>query len=639
MSTITEKLISSHLVEGTVEPGHEIGIKIDNTLIQDSTGTLAALQLEAIGVPRVETELSVCFVDHNTLQNDFRNMDDHKYLQTISSKYGLIYSRPGNGICHQVFLERFAKPGKTLLGSDSHTTTAGGIGCLAFGTGGLDVAATMAGEPYYLVVPKIIAIELTGKLQPMVSAKDIILEVLRRINVTGGRGKILEYIGEGVKTLSAPERATITNMGTETGATSSLFSSDEETKRFLAAQDRENDWVKISPDPDAYYSEIIHINLETLEPLIALPHSPGNVKKVSEIEGIPVDQVCIGSCTNSSLKDLKTVANMLKDNRVHSDTSLTVSPGSRQVLTHLAHSGELKYLLDAGARILECTCGPCIGMGQAPSTNSISLRTFNRNFKGRSGTESASVYLVSPETAAASAINGVITEPTENEYNVCFNMPEKFLVNDNLLIYPSNGPDNPVIRGPNIKPLPTFQQLPQYIEGKVLLKLGDNITTDHILPAGAKLLPLRSNIPKISKYVFNQVDPPFYTRATTNNGGLIVGGENYGQGSSREHAALAPKYLGIKAVIAKSFSRIHESNLVNFGIMPLIFNKNEDYEKISQGNTLKIDLSDSNNILVKNTTNNKRVNVFHNLSSRNLKILKAGGKLPYIRNKRRKNDE
>lgn len=634
MSTLVEKLISSHIVHGVAEPGNEIGLKIDHTLIQDSTGTLAALQFESMGLPKVKTELSVSFADHNTLQNDFRNMDDHRYLQTFSSKYGLVFSRPGNGICHQVFLERFAKPGKTLLGSDSHTTSAGGIGSLAIGAGGLDVAAAMAGEPYYFDMPRTIGVELTGKLQPMVSAKDVILEVLRRIDVTGGRGRILEYYGEGVKTLSIPERATITNMGTETGATSSIFPSDEETKRFLAAQGRGNDWVKLYPDTEAGYSETLQINLNHLEPLIALPHSPGRVKTVSEMEGVPVDQVCIGSCTNSSLKDLHAVAQILRENVVHPNTSLTVSPGSRQVLTELAHSGELEQLIDAGARILECTCGPCIGMGQAPGTGSTSLRTFNRNFKGRSGTESASVYLVSPETAAASAINGVITDPrSRKEQSPPFIMPEKLHINDSLLIYPADESDVEVIRGPNIKPLPDFQPLPDYLEGEILLKLGDNITTDHIIPAGAKLLPLRSNIPEISKYVFSQVDPTFIDRVKAEGGGLIVAGENYGQGSSREHAALSPKYLGVKAVIAKSFSRIHESNLVNFGVVPLTFKEEDDYHKTSKGDKLRIELSDFNNIQVKNLTSNTPINVNHNLSPRNLKVLQAGGKLPHIKEK------
>jgi aconitate hydratase len=491
----------------------------------------------------------------------------------------------------------------------------------------------MAGEPYYIVVPRITAIELTGKLKPMVSAKDIILEVLRRMDVKGGRGKILEYIGEGVQTLSVPERATITNMGTETGATSSIFPSDEESKKFLTAQGREDDWIEIYPDEDANYSEIIHIDLDDLEPLIALPHSPGNVERVKEFEGTPIDQVCIGSCTNSSLKDLKTVAQILKGNRVHSNTSLTITPGSKQVLTHLAQSGELQYILDSGARILECTCGPCIGMGQAPSTNATSLRTFNRNFKGRSGTESASIYLTSPETAAASAIMGKLTDPRKLGSDVHFDMPNKFLTNDSLIIYPPEENGGKIIRGPNIKPLPTFHVLPDNIEGEVLLKVGDDITTDHILPAGARLLPLRSNIPEISKFVFNQVDPSFYDRVKSKGGGFIVGGENYGQGSSREHAALAPKYLGIKAVIAKSFSRIHESNLVNFGIIPILFEEKGDYEKISQGDIIEINASDLGRIKVKNITINEEIKVFHNLSPRNLEILKAGGKLPFIRNK------
>jgi aconitate hydratase len=632
MKTLTEKLIESHLVEGELIKGKEIGIRIDHTLFPDSTGTLVILQFEAMRVPSVKTELSVCFVDHNTLQNDYRNADDHRYLSSAASKYGLIFSKPGNGICHQVFLERFAAPGKTLLGGDSHSTTAGGMGALSIGAGGLDVAAAMVGEPYYLEVPSIIGVELTGRLQEFVSAKDIILEVLRRIGVKGAVGTVLEYHGSGVKGLSVPERGTITNMGTETGATSSIFPSDETTKKFLTAQGRPDAWVELKADPGAEYDENIHINLDELEPLIALPHSPGNVTTVKEVEGVKLDQVCVGSCTNSSLKDMQMVAHLLKDNKIDKDVSFTVSPGSRQVLTHLTETGELSYMINAGARILECTCGPCIGMGQAPPTNGVSMRTFNRNFKGRSGTPSAQVYLCSPETATASAINGVITDPRILGEYPRIEAPEKFIINDNLLLKPFKTSEKvQIVRGPNIKPLPEFKPLALEHVGEVLLKLGDDVTTDDIMPAGAKLLPLRSNIPEISKHIFEQVDSGFYSKAIEKGGGFIVGGENYGQGSSREHAAIAPKYLGIKAVIAKSYARIHKTNLVNFGIIPLEFKDQTDYNRIEQDDQIQIDISDRENVKLRNITRRHEYSLGLNLNLRAHDILMKGGKLAQIR--------
>ena len=632
MKTLTEKLIESHLLEGEMIDGEEIGIRIDHTLFPDSTGTLVVLQFEAMGVPTVKTELSVSFTDHNTLQNDYRNADDHRYLSSAASKYGLIFSKPGNGICHQLFLERFAAPGKTLLGADSHSTTAGGMGALSIGAGGLDVAAAMAGEPYYLEVPRVIGVELTGKLQDFVSAKDIILEVLRRIGVKGAVGKVIEYHGSGVKDLSVPERGTITNMGTETGATTSIFPSDETTKKFLTAQCRPDAWVELFADPGVQYDENIQINLDEMEPLIAIPHSPGNVKTVNEVEGVKLDQVCVGSCTNSSLKDLQIVAHLLKDNKIHPDVSFTVSPGSRQVLAHLTETGELSYIIDAGARILECTCGPCIGMGQAPPTDGVSLRTFNRNFKGRSGTPSAQIYLCSPETATASAIKGVITDPRALGVYPPISALKEFIVNDNLLIKPSETPDEvQVIRGPNIKPLPEFKPLALEHGGEVLLKLGDDITTDDIMPAGAKLLPLRSNIPEISTHVFEQLDPGFYSKAMEKGGGFIVGGENYGQGSSREHAAIAPKYLGIKAVITKSFARIHKTNLVNFGIIPLEFKDQTDYYRIEQGDQIQIDISDRENVKLRNNTRRHEYCLGFNLNLRAYNILMKGGRLAQIR--------
>ena len=633
--TLTEKIIETHLIEGTLERGSDIAIKIDQTLTQDATGTMAYLQFEAIGIDRVQTELSVSYVDHNTLQSDFKNPDDHRYLQSIAAKYGIYFSRPGNGICHQLHLERFARPGRTLLGSDSHTPTGGGVGSISIGAGGLDVAAAMAGESFRLKMPQIVNVFLTGSLPDFVSAKDIILEVLRRIGVKGARSKVLEYTGPGIKTLSVPERGTITNMGTETGATTSIFPSDEITKQFLEAQERGDQWVELIPDGDAVYDETIEINLNELEPLIAEPHSPGNVKTVKELEGLKVDQVCVGSCTNSSLRDLKITANILKDKTIDLNTVLTVSAGSRQVVDHLIHSGEFAYLIESGARILENACGPCIGMGLAPKTEAVSLRTFNRNFLGRSGTKSAQAYLVSPETAAVSAIEGKITDPRKYGKLPKFDMPKKFMVNDNMIVPPlpiEKARNIEIIRGPNIKPLPEFNPLPDKLEGEVLLKVEDDITTDHIMPAGAKILPLRSNIPEISKFVFNVIDETFPDRSLEKGGGFVVGGENYGQGSSREHAAIAPKYLGLKAVIVKSFARIHLANLVNFGIVPLTFKNKDDYNKIEQGDQLEVDLTtlDTGEVSLKIPNKNLEIQLTHSLSETEKKELKAGGKLPYI---------
>lgn len=632
---LTQKILNEHLIEGKLEAGNEIGIKIDQTLTQDATGTMAYLELEAMGIDKIKTELSVSYVDHNTLQTDFRNADDHRYLQSIAAKYGIYFSRPGNGICHQIHLERFAVPGKTLLGSDSHTPTAGGVGMIAIGAGGLDVAAAMAGEPFYLKMPEIVNVYLTGKLKPFVSAKDVILEVLRRIGVKGGVNKILEYTGPGIKELSVPERATITNMGTETGATTSIFPSDEITKKFLDAQARGNSWKPLQPDENAEYDEIIEISLDDIEPLIALPHSPGNVKRVRDVEGIKVDQVAIGSCTNSSLRDLKMVAKLLKGKKVHKDVSMVISPGSRQVILHLIESKEIEDIIKAGARILENACGPCIGMGQAAPSKGISVRTFPRNFLGRSGTKDAMVYLSSPETAVACTIYGEITDPRKLGKCPEIQLPDKFIIDDSMILPPSNNPEKvKILRGPNIKPLPEFKPLAEILEGEVLIKLGDDITTDHILPGGAKILPLRSNVPEISKYTFSIIDADFYERARKKNGGFIIGGENYGQGSSREHAAIAPKYLGIKAVVAKSFARIHHANLINFGVLPLLFKEKNDYDEIEQGDKIEIRLDGlKKNIIMKNITKNKEIILTHALSKREISIIKAGGKLAYIKNK------
>jgi aconitate hydratase len=636
--TLTEKILEQHLVGGKLEKGTDISITIDQTLTQDATGTMAYLQFEAMGVSRVHTELSVSYVDHNTLQTDFKNPDDHRYLQSIAAKYGLYFSRPGNGICHQVHLERFARPGRTLLGSDSHTPTGGGVGSIAIGAGGLDVAAVMAGEAFLLKMPQVVNVYVTGKIPDFVSAKDVILEILRRIGVKGAVNKVLEYTGPGIKTLTVPERGTITNMGTETGATTSIFPSDEITKKFLEAQERRDQWVQLEPDVDAVYDERIEMNLNELEPLIAEPHSPGNVKSVKEIEGFKVDQVCIGSCTNSSLKDLKGVASILKGNTIDKNTVLTISAGSRQVVEHMIHSGEMIDLLQSGARILENTCGPCIGMGLAPKSNAVSLRTFNRNFLGRSGTKSAQTYLVSPETAAVSAISGKLTDPRSFGSLPEIKMPVKFFVNDNMIIPPlppEKAKDVKIVRGPNIKPLPEFHPLPDKLSGDVLLKVEDDITTDHIMPAGAKILPLRSNIPEISKFVFNVLDETFPERSLEKGGGFIIGGENYGQGSSREHAAIAPKYLGIKAVIVKSFARIHLANLVNFGIVPLTFVNKNDYNNIDQGDKFEIDLTtiNSGKIILRNLSKNSELSLTHSLNDTELEILKTGGKLTYIKHK------
>jgi len=593
--TLTHKILESHLISGKLAPGEEIAIKIDQTLTQDATGTMAYLEFEAIGINRVKTELSVSYVDHNILQTDFKNADDHRYLLSIAKRYGIWFSKPGNGICHQVHLERFAKPGKTLLGSDSHTPTAGGCGMIAIGAGGLDVAMAMAGYPFYLKMPKIVGIYLYGKLQPWVSARDVALYLLSKLTVKGGRNKILEYFGPGIKTLTVPERATICNLGTETGATTSVFPSDELTFFWLKAQNREEDYIELKPDEDAQYDEIIEIDLSKIEPLCACPSSPDNVKKVAEEAGKPVAQVIIGSCANSSLKDLLIVSKILESHKVHPDVSFEINPGSIQVLENLVVLSAFKNLLKAGARIHQCGCLGCIGMGQAPPTNSISLRTFTRNFPGRSGTSPDFIYLVSPETATASAIRGVITDPRElGDYPEII-IPEKFIINDSMLIPPlpeEEAQKVEIIRGPNIVPFPPFDPLPENLEGIFLLKVGDNITTDHIMPAGAQILPLRSNLPAISEYVYKNLDPEFSKKALEiKNKGLtvgIVGGENYGQGSSREHAALAPRYLGVRIKLAKSFARIHRSNLINFGILPLVFEKKEDYNQIEQGDAFFI---------------------------------------------------
>ncbi|WP_347490719.1 aconitate hydratase [Desulfoscipio sp. XC116] len=633
---MTRKIIASHLAEGEMTPGKEIALRIDQTLTQDATGTMAYLEFEAIGIPSVRTELSVSYVDHNTLQVGFENADDHRFLQSAAAKFGVKFSRMGNGICHQVHLERFGVPGKTLLGSDSHTPTSGGLGMLAIGAGGLDVATAMAGYPFYVKMPQVVNIRLYGKPAPWVAAKDIILEVLRRLTVKGGVGKVMEYTGPGVAFLSVPERATVTNMGAELGATSSIFPSDDVTARFLAAQNRAGDFVELLPDPDAQYDEVIDIHLDELEPLIALPHMPDNVVKIADVAGQQVDQVFIGSCTNSSYTDLMRVAAILKGKTVHSKVSLVIAPGSRQVLGSLAANGALADLVAAGARILECACGPCVGVGQSPCSAGMSLRTSNRNFEGRSGTVDAKICLVSCEAAAAAALTGKITDPRELGEPIEVPMPEKFHVDDRMIIAPpDNREDLEPVMGPNIKPLPVASPLPGEIKGEVLLKVGDNITTDHIMPAGAKILALRSNIPAISMHAFERVDAAFAERALAAAGGIIVGGLNYGQGSSREHAALAPLYLGIKAVIAKSFARIHMQNLVNFGLLPLTFASEEDYDDIQPGDVLLIedarrDLA-ANNVQVRNITRKKLYPVKHSLSERQIEILLAGGLLKYVK--------
>ncbi|MCL4428367.1 MAG: aconitate hydratase [Deltaproteobacteria bacterium] len=632
--SLTNKILSAHLVSGNLKQGEEIAIKIDRTLTQDATGTMAYLQFEAIGVPKVKTDLSVSYVDHNTLQTGFENADDHRFLQTVAAKYGIFYSKAGNGICHQVNLERFGVPGKTLLGSDSHTPTAGGVGMIAIGAGGLDVAVAMGGGAFYMTAPKVVLVKLSGKLSDWVSAKDVILELLRRLTVKGGVGKIFEYGGEGVKTLTVPERAVITNMGAELGATTSVFPSDERTMEFLKAEGRIGDYVPLSADADAVYDEVIEIDLSSLEPLAAKPHMPDQVAKISELKDVKVDQVAIGSCTNSSYVDLMTVASILKGKKVHPDVSLVISPGSKQVFEMIAKNGALADLIASGARILESTCGPCIGMGQSPRSGAVSLRTFNRNFEGRSGTKDAKIYLVSVQTAAASALTGYITDPRTLGKAPEIKMPEKFDIDDSMIILPSTKPEEvEVYRGPNIKPLPVQQKLSESMNGKVLLKVGDNITTDHIMPAGSKILPLRSNIPAISKYVFESVDPAFSERALKEKGGFVIGGENYGQGSSREHAALAPMYLGVKAVIAKSFARIHFANLINFGILPLTFENPADYDKIEQGDELYApdilkELTGNKPItFINKTKGNAEYQFKYNLTDRQVKIIKEGGLL------------
>ena len=620
-------------------PGGEIGLRIDQTLTQDATGTMAYLQLEAMGTERVKTELSVAYIDHNTLQSGFENADDHRYIQTVAKKHGVYFSRPGNGICHQVHLERFSRPGGTLIGSDSHTPTAGGIGMLGIGAGGLDVAVAMGGGAYYISMPKIIKINLTGRLGNALSAKDVILEVLRMLGVKGGVGAVIEYGGEGVASLSVPERATITNMGAELGATSSLFPSDENTRKFLAAEGREDDYIPLSADPDAVYDAEYTVDLSSLSPLVACPHSPDNVKAVSELAGMKIDQVCIGSCTNSSLADMLTVAKILKGKTVHPDVSLSISPGSKQVYTMLAECGALADLISAGARILECACGPCIGMGFSPKSGGISLRTFNRNFRARSGTADAGVYLVSPETAAVSALRGVLTDPRELGTIERAKLPERLTVNDNLIEPPAPADEAESVtveRGPNIKPIPKGKEPEENLTTRLILKVGDNITTDHIMPAGAKILPYRSNVPKLSEFCFTVCDPDFPRRATELGGGIILGGHNYGQGSSREHAALVPLYLGVKAVIAKSFARIHMANLINFGILPLTLECEEDYDKIEEGATLVLEgtreaVAHSSSISLYLPDLQKTVALRLNLSDRQRKILLAGGLLNYTK--------
>ncbi len=637
--TLAQKLIRSHLVSGNMTVGEEIGLRIDQTLTQDATGTMAYLEFEAIGVPRVRTERSVAYIDHNTLQTGFENADDHRYIQTVCKKHGLYFSRPGNGICHQVHLERFGIPGKTLIGSDSHTPTGGGIGMLAFGAGGLDVAVAMGGGTYYITMPRMVRINLTGKLSPWVAAKDVILEVLRLMSVKGGVGKIVEYGGEGVKTLSVPERATITNMGAELGASTSIFPSDEVTYEFMKAQGREADWVALQPDDDAVYDEVIDIDLSALRPLAACPHSPDAVKAVEDIGPIAVDQCCIGSCTNSSLMDMLKVAAILKGKTVHPNVSLSIAPGSKQVYNMLAENGALADLIAAGARILECACGPCIGMGQSPNSKGVSLRTFNRNFEGRSGTADGQVYLVSPETAAVSAITGVFTDPRTMGEAPVVTMPKSFLINDNMIVPPAPEEEMDsveIVRGPNIKPFPQTAPLAEDITAKVLLKVGDNITTDHIMPAGAKILPLRSNIPAISEHCFVRCDEEFPARCHREGQGFIIGGSNYGQGSSREHAALAPLYLGIKAVIVKSFARIHVANLINAGILPLTFCNEADYDTISLGDTLSLPdvrrrLENGEDIVLKNETTGKEIPLNSGFSERQIAMLLAGGLLDYTR--------
>ncbi len=640
--TIAQKIIKNHLVCGEMVAGKEIGLKIDQTLTQDATGTMAYLQFEAMGVERVKTELSVAYIDHNTLQAGFENADDHRYIQTVTKKHGIRFSRPGNGICHQVHLERFSKPGKTLIGSDSHTPTAGGIGMLGMGAGGLDVAVAMGGGTYYITMPKMIRVNLVGKLSDYVGAKDVILEVLRLLGVKGGVGAIVEYAGEGVKTLSVPQRATITNMGAELGATSSIFPSDEITKEFLKAEGREEDFIELFSDSDAVFDAEYVVDLSTLQPLAACPHSPDNVKDVATLAGMKINQVCIGSCTNSSLSDMLTVAAMLKGKTVHPDVSLSISPGSKQVYTMLAECGALADLISAGARILECACGPCIGMGFSPKSAGVSLRTFNRNFLARSGTADAQVYLVSPETAAASAIAGVFTDPTTLGVAPEVKMPKSFKINDNLIEMPASVEEMDSVtveRGPNIKPIPVGKAPATDLSCKLILKVGDDITTDHIMPAGTKVLPYRSNVPKLSEFCFTVCDKDFPERAKAQGGGVILGGANYGQGSSREHAALVPLYLGVKAVVAKSFARIHVANLINFGIVPMTLVNPDDYELFKEGDELQIDgfaqaVAKATEATLCNKTTGASAKLSLNLTSRQREMLLAGGCLNYTKNQK-----
>ena len=636
--TIAQKIIKAHLVSGDMTPGSEVALRIDQTLTQDATGTMAYLEFETMGIPRVKTEMSIAYVDHNTLQCGFENADDHRYLQTVAAKHGVYFSRPGNGICHQVHLERFGKPGKTLIGSDSHTPTGGGIGMLAFGAGGMDVAVAMGGGAYYITMPKMFKVNLTGKLRPYVTAKDVSLKLLQILSVKGGVGAIVEWGGEGIATLSVPERATITNMGTELGATTSIFPSDEVTKAFLTAQGRGDDYTALCSDEDAVYDRIIDIDLSTLEPMIACPHSPDNVVEVNTLSSVKVDQVCIGSCTNSSLSDMLKVAAMLKGKTIHPSVSLSISPGSRQVLSMLADCGALADILASGARVLECACGPCIGMGFSPSSGGVSLRTFNRKFLGRSGTKDGQVYLVSPETAVASALTGYITDPTTTEGELNVQMPEKFKIDDSAVLAPlpaDEAMSAEVLRGPNIKEFPKSKAFSDTLDAKLVLKVGDNITTDHIMPAGAKILPYRSNIPHLSKFCFEVCDPSFPERAKAAGDGIIVGGSNYGQGSSREHAALVPMYLGIRGVIAKSFARIHVANLINAGILPMTFEDPADYDKLDQDADLTISnivsgMAEGKLTVTDRTTGNK-FNVLCGLTERQRAILLAGGLLNYTK--------
>jgi len=636
--TIAQKIIKAHLVEGDMTPGSEIALRIDQTLTQDATGTMAYLEFESIGIKRVRTELSVAYIDHNTLQSGFENADDHRYIQSVAKKYGIRFSRPGNGICHQVHLERFGKPGKTLIGSDSHTPTGGGIGMLAMGAGGMDVAVAMGGGAYYITMPKMIKVNLTGKLRPWVSAKDVSLEILRILSVKGGVGYIIEWGGEGVSTLTVPQRATITNMGTELGATTSIFPSDEVTKAFLESQGRVDDYIPLASDPDAVYDRIIDINLSELKPLLACPHSPDNIKTAEELSDIKVDQVCIGSCTNSSLADMLKVAAILKGKTIDPSVSLSVSPGSKQVLTMLADCGALSDIIASGARVLECACGPCIGMGFSPNSAGVSLRTFNRNFEGRSGTRDGQVYLVSPEVAAASALTGYITDPRTLGECPEIEMPEKFKINDSAVLMPAdeNEADSvEVLRGPNIKPFPESAPLEDTLSAPLTLKVGDNITTDHIMPAGAKILPYRSNIPYLSKFCFGVCDETFPERALAAGKSIIVGGSNYGQGSSREHAALVPLYLGVKAVVAKSFARIHAANLINAGILPFTFKNADDYDRLTQGDSLEIeglfDALKSGKAILKNLTKNEHYELVCDFSERQQTKLIAGGLLKFTK--------